>query len=152
MDAFCAEFFDEWVRRDVGRVFIQMYDTALGAWMGQDPSLCIFARTCGKALIIEHNGDLYSCDHFVYPDYRLGNVHDMAIRDMVDSPLQKFGNDKEDTLPQLASSATIALPVMEAVPNSVLRALHRRERPELSVQGLQDVLLPCRSLYALYGQ
>ncbi|MGB0604578.1 MAG: anaerobic sulfatase-maturation protein [Candidatus Latescibacterota bacterium] len=98
---FLCRIFDEWVRRDVGRVFIQMYDTALGAWMGQDPSLCIFARTCGKALIIEHNGDLYSCDHFVYPDYRLGNVHDMAIRDMVDSPLQqKFGNDKEDTLPQ----------------------------------------------------
>ncbi len=98
---FLCRIFDEWVRNDVGRVFIQMYDTALGAWMGQDPSLCIFARTCGKALIIEHNGDLYSCDHFVYPDYRLGNVHEESIRDMVASPLQeKFGNDKEDTLPQ----------------------------------------------------
>ena len=98
---FLCRIFDEWVRRDVGRVFIQMYDTALGSWMGHDPSLCIFSRTCGKALIIEHNGDLYSCDHFVYPDYRLGNVHDMDIRDMVDSPPQKkFGQDKEDTLPE----------------------------------------------------
>ncbi len=98
---FLCRIFDEWVRNDVGRVFIQMYDTALGAWMGQDPSLCIFARTCGKALIIEHNGDLYSCDHFVYPDYRLGNVHETSIRDMVASPQQeKFGNDKEDALPQ----------------------------------------------------
>ncbi len=98
---FLCRIFDEWVRNDVGRVFIQMYDIALGAWMGQDPSLCIFAKTCGKALIIEHNGDLYSCDHFVYPDYRLGNVHEESIRDMVDSPLQtKFGQDKADTLPQ----------------------------------------------------
>lgn len=98
---FLCKVFDEWVRRDVGRVFVQMYDIALGAWMGQDPSLCIFAKTCGKALIIEHNGDLYSCDHFVYPDYRLGNVHEESIRDMVDSPLQeKFGQDKADTLPQ----------------------------------------------------
>ena len=98
---FLCRIFDEWVRRDVGRVFIQMYDTALGSWMGHDPSLCIFSRTCGKALIIEHNGDLYSCDHFVYPDYRLGNVHDIDIRDMVDSPPQKkFGQDKEDTLPE----------------------------------------------------
>lgn len=98
---FLCKVFDEWIRRDVGRVFVQMYDIALGAWMGQDPSLCIFAKTCGKALIIEHNGDLYSCDHFVYPDYRLGNVHEESIRDMVDSPLQeKFGQDKADTLPQ----------------------------------------------------
>jgi len=98
---FLCKVFDEWVRHDVGRVFVQMYDIALGAWMGQDPSLCIFAKTCGKALIIEHNGDLYSCDHFVYPDYRLGNVHEESIRDMVDSPLQeKFGQDKADTLPQ----------------------------------------------------
>jgi uncharacterized protein len=98
---FLCKVFDEWVRRDVGRVFVQMYDIALGAWMGQDPSLCIFAKTCGKALIIEHNGDLYSCDHFVYPDYRLGNVHEESIRAMVDSPLQeKFGQDKADTLPE----------------------------------------------------
>jgi uncharacterized protein len=98
---FLCKVFDEWVRRDVGRVFVQMYDIALGAWMGQDPSLCIFAKTCGKALIIEHNGDLYSCDHFVYPDYRLGNVHEESIRTMVDSPLQeKFGQDKADTLPE----------------------------------------------------
>ncbi|MFT5088464.1 MAG: hypothetical protein ACI906_005303 [Candidatus Latescibacterota bacterium] len=98
---FLCKVFDEWVRHDVGRVFVQMYDIGLGAWMGQEPSLCIFAKTCGKALIIEHNGDLYSCDHFVYPDYRLGNVHEESIRDMVDSPLQeKFGQDKADTLPQ----------------------------------------------------
>ncbi len=97
---FLCKVFDEWVRHDVGQYFVQMFDVALGSWMGQDASLCIFAETCGKALIIEHNGDLYSCDHFVYPDYRLGNVRDASIRDMVDSPQQdKFGQDKKDTLP-----------------------------------------------------
>ena len=98
---FLSAIFDEWVRRDVGQRFVQIFDVTLGSWMGQDASLCIFAETCGKALIIEHNGDLYSCDHFVYPDYRLGNVREHTIREMVDSPLQtKFGQDKKDALPQ----------------------------------------------------
>ena len=97
---FLCSVFDEWVRKDVGRYFVQMFDVALGSWMGQDASLCIFAETCGKALIIEHNGDLYSCDHFVYPEYNLGNVRDASIREMVASPQQeKFGLDKRDTLP-----------------------------------------------------
>jgi uncharacterized protein len=98
---FLCAIFDEWVRQDVGKYFVQIFDVALGAWLGQNPSLCIFAETCGDALIIEHNGDLYSCDHFVYPEYNLGNVHDLSIREMVASPHQrKFGTDKRDTLPQ----------------------------------------------------
>ena len=98
---FLCAIFDEWVRNDVGQVFVQLFDVTLGSWLGQDASLCIFAETCGKALIIEHNGDLYSCDHFVYSDYRLGNVHHESIRDMVASPQQtKFGQDKKDALPQ----------------------------------------------------
>ncbi len=97
---FLCKVFDEWVRRDVGSCFVQMFDVSLASWLGQDPSLCIFAETCGKALIIEHNGDLYSCDHYVYPDYRLGNVREKSIREMVESePQTKFGQDKKDTLP-----------------------------------------------------
>ena len=69
--------------------------------MGQNPGLCIFAETCGDAMIIEHNGDVYSCDHFVYPDYKLGNVKKKTIRQMTDSPQQrKFGLDKKNTLPK----------------------------------------------------
>jgi uncharacterized protein len=98
---FLCKVFDEWVRNDVGRCFVQLFDIALGSWMGQDPSLCIFAKKCGKALIIEHNGDLYSCDHFVYPEYNLGNVREQTIRTMVASPEQnQFGADKEETLPR----------------------------------------------------
>ena len=97
---FLCKVFDEWVRRDVGKYFVQMFDVSLGSWMGQDASLCIFAETCGNALIIEHNGDLYSCDHFVYPEYDLGNVREQTIREMVASPRQrKFGSDKRDQLP-----------------------------------------------------
>ena len=98
---FLCKVFDEWVRQDVGQRFVQIFDVSLGSWLGQDASLCIFAETCGNALIIEHNGDLYSCDHFVYPEYNLGNVRDWTIREMVSSERQrKFGQDKKDTLPR----------------------------------------------------
>ncbi|MBT4140899.1 MAG: SPASM domain-containing protein, partial [Candidatus Latescibacteria bacterium] len=97
---FLTQVFNEWVRKDVGQYFVQIFDVALGAWLGQNPSLCIFSETCGDALIIEHNGDLYSCDHFVYPDYNLGNVNETPIRELVATPQQrKFGTDKRDTLP-----------------------------------------------------
>ena len=98
---FLCSIFDTWVRRDVGERFVQIFDVTLGSFLGEDASLCIFAETCGNALIIEHNGDLYSCDHFVYPDYRLGNVRDETIKEMVASaPQRKFGTDKRDRLPQ----------------------------------------------------
>ncbi|MGD8360692.1 MAG: anaerobic sulfatase-maturation protein [Gemmatimonadota bacterium] len=98
---FLCAVFDEWVRGDVGRVFVQMFDVSLGAWLGMEPSLCIFSETCGNAPVIEHNGDLYACDHFVYPDYRLGNVRERSIREMVESPEQRsFGEDKRDRLPR----------------------------------------------------
>ena len=96
-----CSIFDAWVRGDVGERFVQIFDVTLGSFLGGDASLCIFAETCGNALIIEHNGDLYSCDHFVYPDYRLGNVREETIREMVASaPQRKFGTDKRDRLPQ----------------------------------------------------
>jgi uncharacterized protein len=92
--------FDEWVRQDVGEVFVQLFDVALGSWMGIH-SLCIFAPTCGNALALEHNGDLYSCDHFVEPDYLLGNIQQDHMIELVASEKQrKFGRDKQDTLPR----------------------------------------------------
>ncbi len=97
---FLVTIFDEWVRRDVGKVFVQSFDAALANWIGQ-PSLCIFSPTCGKALALEHNGDLYSCDHFVEPAFLLGNISETHMLDLVSSDQQrKFGQDKYDTLPQ----------------------------------------------------
>jgi len=98
---FLISIFDEWVRRDVGRVFVQIFDVALAAWSGERPGLCIFEETCGHAMAMEHNGDLYSCDHFVEPAYRLGNIQEIPLIDMVAAAQQRqFGLDKRDTLPQ----------------------------------------------------
>ena len=97
---FLIEIFEEWVRRDVGEVFVQMFDVTLGSWVGQH-NLCIFAPTCGTALALEHNGDLYSCDHFVEPDYLLGNINDTHMIELIASDQQlKFGQDKMTTLPR----------------------------------------------------
>lgn len=97
---FLCTIFDEWVRADVGKVFVQHFDVALGNWYGAPGALCVFSETCGKALAMEHNGDVYSCDHYVYPEYRLGNIHEKSLTELVESPeQQKFGNAKRDSLP-----------------------------------------------------
>lgn len=82
---FLVSIFDEWVRRDVGRVFVQLFDVALGNWLGQGSSLCLFSERCGRALAMEHHGDVYACDHYVYPQYRLGNILNQTLGDMVRS-------------------------------------------------------------------
>jgi uncharacterized protein len=98
---FLSGVFDEWVRRDVGTVFVQIFDAALASWVGAPPSVCIFAETCGNALTVEHTGDVYSCDHFVEPRYLLGNIREKHLLEMVASPEQRtFGSDKRDTLPR----------------------------------------------------
>jgi len=98
---FLQTIFDEWVRADVGRIFVNLFDVALESWMGMEQSLCVFAKTCGSALAMEHNGDLYSCDHFVYPTYKLGNIRQRGMVELVESPQQKkFGEDKRDALPR----------------------------------------------------
>ena len=97
---FLIEIFDEWVTRDVGEVYVQMFDVALANWYGEPPGVCVFSETCGLALTIEHNGDVYSCDHYVEPDYLLGNIGDTPMIDMVASDQQRrFGLAKRDSLP-----------------------------------------------------
>jgi serine-type anaerobic sulfatase-maturating enzyme len=98
---FLSTIFDEWVRRDVGRVFVQLFDVSLQMWSGMEASLCVFRRKCGAALAIEHCGDLYSCDHFVYPENRLGNIMESPLASLVSSEQQQqFGDAKESTLPK----------------------------------------------------
>ena len=98
---FLVAIFDEWIRSDVGKVFIQIVEECVQVWMGLEANLCIFRPTCGKALAIEHNGDLFSCDHFVYPDFKLGNIAETPMREMVTGAFQeKFGQDKRDRLPR----------------------------------------------------
>ncbi|HXK60831.1 MAG TPA: anaerobic sulfatase-maturation protein [Acidobacteriota bacterium] len=98
---FLTAIFDEWVRNDVGQFYVQLFDVSLEAWVGLQPSLCIFRETCGEAMIIEHNGDVYSCDHYVYPENRLGNIMENPLVPLVTSEQQrKFGLDKRDRLPR----------------------------------------------------
>lgn len=98
---FLCDIFDEWVRRDVGRTFVQIFDVTLGNWMGTGGGLCVFSETCGTALAMEHNGDVYSCDHYVYPRYKLGNLLNQSLGEMVSSEFQRqFGVDKKSTLPR----------------------------------------------------
>jgi uncharacterized protein len=95
---FLVDVFETWVRHDVGRVYVQLFDVTLEARFGRH-LLCIHAPTCGNGPALEHNGDLYACDHFVEPGYRLGNIHDTHLAELVASPQQRrFGADKRDTL------------------------------------------------------
>jgi uncharacterized protein len=98
---FLIDVFEEWLRRDVGEVYVQMFDVALANWAGEPPGLCVHTETCGLALALEHTGDLYSCDHFVEPRYKLGNISEPRMLDLVASQQQRqFGLDKRDTLPR----------------------------------------------------
>jgi uncharacterized protein len=98
--AFLTTIWDHWLRQDVGRVFVQLFDVMLGVWMGQPSGLCLFRETCGDAVALEHNGDVYSCDHFVTPRHRLGNLLDQSLGDLVRGPQQReFGQNKVATLP-----------------------------------------------------
>jgi uncharacterized protein len=99
---FLSTIYDEWVHNDVGQVYVQTFEAALRNWLGMNASgMCVFNETCGQGLAIEHNGDLYACDHFVEPDYYLGNIQQEHMIELVSSPQQlKFGQDKLDSLPQ----------------------------------------------------
>ncbi|MBQ4063367.1 MAG: anaerobic sulfatase-maturation protein [Bacteroidaceae bacterium] len=97
---FMCDVFDEWIKRDVGSYFVQLFDITLSNWYGVPPSLCAFCDVCGDGLVVEHNGDVYSCDHFVYPEYRLGNITEKELVDMYKSEEQQaFGRDKREALP-----------------------------------------------------
>jgi uncharacterized protein len=105
---FLVAVFDEWLVRDVGTVFVQAFDAALASWLGLPPGVCVFAETCGNAVAMEHNGDVYCCDHFVEPDYLLGNVSETHLVELVASPRQReFGAAKRDALPRYCQTCEV---------------------------------------------
>jgi len=98
---FYIDIFDIWIRYDVGKFFVQYFDTILALLLGSSSPVCAQAETCGRAGVIEHNGDVYACDHFVYPEYRLGNIMENDLQSMFNSSRQlAFGNAKRDKLPE----------------------------------------------------
>lgn len=105
---FLITIFNEWLRTDVGSIFVQIFDVALGKWMGIAGGLCVFEKTCGRNLALEHNGDLFSCDHFVEFAYRLGNINEVDIGDLVNCDKQsRFGKNKRDSLPNFCSKCEV---------------------------------------------
>jgi uncharacterized protein len=116
---FLISIFDEWVRRDVGSVFVQHFDVALAAWVGAPPAICVFSPTCGTALALEHTGDLYACDHFVEPNYLLGNICETPMAELVASEKQlRFGQDKLDMLPAYCRACQVRFACHGACPKN----------------------------------
>ena len=98
---FLIKIFDEWVSQDIGNYYVITFDAVLANWLGEPPAICVYAKTCGTAAAMEFNGDVYACDHFVFPEYKLGNVRNTLLETMMQSDFQrKFGRDKWDKLPR----------------------------------------------------
>lgn len=123
---FLAAIFDEWVQQDVGRIFVQLFDTALAKWMGHGGGLCVFSETCGGALALEHNGDVYSCDHFVYPQWKLGNILHQSLADIASSEKQAaFGKAKAAMLPKACRECEVRFACNGECPKN--RFMHTRD-------------------------
>lgn len=105
---FLTSVWDHWLRHDVGRIHVQLFDVMLGVWLGHPSALCLFRETCGDAVALEHNGDLYSCDHFVTPRHRLGNLLDQSLGEMAHGPGQRrFGRNKAVSLPRFCRDCEV---------------------------------------------
>ena len=140
---FMCDIFDDWVRNDVGRTFVGLFDATLANWCGVMPGTCAYDRTCGGNAVIEHNGDLYPCDHFVYPKYRLGNIAETSIRSMMESPRQvKFGIDKRNSLPEKCFRCEYLTLCNGECPK------HRFSRTEAGEAGLNAL---CAGYYRFYA-
>jgi uncharacterized protein len=105
---FLIAVYEEWVRNDVGKTFVMNFEWALNAWIGNPSPVCVHAERCGRSVVLEHNGDVYTCDHCVYPRYRLGNITTEPLSGMVDRSLQSgFGVSKETSLPRLCRECDV---------------------------------------------
>lgn len=139
---FMTDIFDYWVLNDVGRYYVQLFDVALAQWAGVPPGLCSFEGTCGNALVVEHNGDVYSCDHFVYPEHRLGNIQESSLVEMLKSQKQfGFGVNKRNTLPPQCLRCKYYFACRGECPK------HRFEKTKDGVPGLNAL---CRAYYTFF--
>lgn len=139
---FLCTLFDEWVKEDVGNYYIQIFDSTLANWMGEQPGICTMAKTCGHAGVMEFNGDVYSCDHFVFPEYKLGNIYNQTLVEMMHSERQHhFGNMKYQSLPTQCQGMRIPVCLQRRMSEESLQPyIGRRTRLELSVQRILQIL------------
>ena len=140
---FMCDIFDAWVRQDVGTYYVNLFDNTLASWCGAMPGTCAHAKVCGGNSVIEHNGDLYPCDHFVYPEYLLGNIARTGIREMMASDRQvRFGTDKRSTLPSRCARCKYLFACNGECPK------HRFNRTEHGDTGLNALCEGYRLFYA----
>lgn len=140
---FMCEIFDYWVRNDVGSCFVNLFDSTLANWCGAQPGTCSYAETCGGNSVLEHNGDLYPCDHFVYPEYLIGNIAETSLREMMSSASQaKFGIDKRNGLPYKCMSCKYFFACHGECPK------HRFNRTESGETGLNAL---CEGYYLFFS-
>jgi len=140
---FLIDVFEDWVRRDIGEVYVQMFDAALANWYREPPGLCVHAETCGLALALEHTGDVYSCDHYVEPAYRLGNIRQTHLLDLVASPRQQeFGQAKRDSLPQYCRDCDVRFACHGGCP---------KDRFAITPDGEPGLHYLCPSYKAFFG-
>ena len=139
---FMCDIFDYWVRNDVGQYYVGLFDATLANWCGVPPGTCVYGRTCGGNAVIEHNGDLYPCDHFVYPKYLLGNIRTQSIHSMMESTAQvRFGIDKRNSLPSKCFRCKYLFACNGECPK------HRFNRTENGDTGLNAL---CEGYYKFY--
>jgi len=128
---FLISIYEEWVRHDVGKIFVMNFEWALNAWIGNYSPVCVHAKTCGRSVVIEHNGDVFACDHCVYPQYRLGNIMNSPIDAMVKKSLQsKFGVIKEASLTSKCKECDVLAACQGGCPK------HRFETTDYDEPGL----------------
>ncbi len=125
---FLCDVFDTWYAHDIGKMYVQFFDVQLGLWMGMPSGLCVFAETCGNALALEHDGSLYACDHFVYPEYRLGSLAETPMRDMLwTQKMQDFGLAKSDALTEQCRSCSFRFACNGGCPKHRFAVTHSGE-------------------------
>ena len=150
---FYIKVFDEWVRQDVGQYYVQLFDATLACLVGEQPGVCIYAKTCGHALAMEHNGDVYACDHYVYPEYLRGNIHNQSLVEITLSKVQiDFGNDKQNSLPaQCRHCNYLKLCNGECPKNRISKTVDGEPGLNYLCKGLQRYfkhVLPCMEFMA----
>ncbi len=146
---FLSTIFDEWMRHDIGKVFIQLFDESVRPFLGMEHALCIYRETCGDVPVVEHNGDFYSCDHYVLPEYKIGNIHERPLAEMVDDEKQReFGQKKWTSLPKYCRECEVLAHVQRRLPEgSHHQYTGRRSGFELSVRRAQRLFHPQQALF-----
>ena len=140
---FLCTIFDDWVRHDVGKTFVEIFDCTLANWMGVLPGICAYSKECGHAGVMEHNGDVYSCDHFVFPEYKLGNIRDKSLIDMLYGEKQQaFSRLKHTSLPRQCKECDMEFACHGECPKN------RFEKDKYGEPGLNYL---CQGYYQYYS-